>query len=89
MHTKEPGIYRYAGCKSRFPSEDGFTQVPGFTPMLICKFASQSSRPEKIRDWISYLEQLNERHGSDSEARRTLERLLDEARSWEREIAFA
>jgi hypothetical protein len=57
--------------------------------MLICKFATQSSRPEKIRDWIAYLEQLSARHGYDSEARQTLERLLDEARSWEREIAFA
>lgn len=63
--------------------------VSGFTHMLICKFASQSSRPEKIRDWISYLEQLSTRHGSDSEARQMLQRLLDEARSWEREIAAA
>lgn len=57
--------------------------------MLICKFASHASRPEKIRDWISYLEELTERHASDSEARQTLARLLDEARSWEREILYA
>lgn len=57
--------------------------------MLICKFASQSSRPEKIRDWISYLEELTERHESDTEARQMLLRLLDEARSWEQEIAYA
>ena len=57
--------------------------------MLICKFASQSSRPEKIRDWISYLEELSDKHESNVEARRTLSRLLDEARSWEREIAYA
>ena len=57
--------------------------------MLICKFASQSSRPEKIRDWISYLEDLTRRHDEDADARRTLEQLLDEARNWEREIAYA
>jgi hypothetical protein len=57
--------------------------------MLICKFASQSSRPEKIRDWIAYLEDLTRKHQSDSDARRTLEQLLDEARNWEQEIAYA
>jgi hypothetical protein len=57
--------------------------------MLICKFASQSSRPEKIQDWIAYLEDLNRKHNQDADARRTLEQLLDEARNWAREISYA
>lgn len=50
--------------------------------MLICKFASQSSRPEKIQGWISYLQELSEKHAADSDARHMVERLLDEARKW-------
>lgn len=56
--------------------------------MLICKFASQSSRPEKIRDWIAYLEELSEKKGSDSEARHTLEQLLAEARMWTQDSTY-
>ena len=59
------------------------------TLMLICKFASHRSRPEKIQGWISYLEELSEKHESDSEARRTLDHLLDEARGWTEPISFA
>lgn len=57
--------------------------------MLICKFASQSSRPEKILDWIAYLEDLTRKHDQDADARRTLEQLLDEARNWAQEISYA
>ena len=57
--------------------------------MLICKFASQSSRPEKIQDWIAYLEDLTRKHNQDTDARHTLEQLLDEARSWAQEISYA
>jgi small-conductance mechanosensitive channel len=57
--------------------------------MLICKFASQSSRPEKIQDWIAYLENLTQKHNQDADAQRTLEQLLDEARNWAREISYA
>ena len=57
--------------------------------MLICKFASQSSRPEKIQDWIAYLEDLTRKHNQDTDARHTLEQLLHEARSWAQEISYA
>jgi hypothetical protein len=50
--------------------------------MLICKFASPQSRAEKIRDWIAYLEDLSRKHESDSEAKRTVSQLLEEARMW-------
>jgi hypothetical protein len=55
--------------------------------MLICKFASHRSRPDKIRDWINYLEALKGRHENDSNARSTLKNLLDEARTWTAESA--
>ena len=57
--------------------------------MLICKFASPASRPEKIRDWISYLEDRAAKCDGDAEALRLLERLLDEARVWTDRAAVA
>ena len=49
--------------------------------MLICKFASQNSSVEKIHDWIAYLEGLS-RKEADTEARRIVDELLEEARCW-------
>ena len=57
--------------------------------MLICKFATPRSRPEKIRDWISYLEDLARRCESDADSRQTLELLLNEARTWTPQAAVA
>jgi hypothetical protein len=50
--------------------------------MLICKFASPRSHPQRIRDWLAYLERLAEKHGDDHEARRTLEGLMHQGQSW-------
>jgi hypothetical protein len=52
------------------------------TTMLICKFASPRSQPERIRDWLAYLEQLAGRHEDDGDALRTLRDLRSQAEGW-------
>lgn len=56
--------------------------------MLICKFATAHSSPEKIQGFITYLEELSRKPEADSEARETVAQLLEEARSWTAEPAL-
>jgi hypothetical protein len=50
--------------------------------MLICKFASPDSHPDRIRGWVHYLEQLARKHGDDADATRTLRELVAQAEDW-------
>jgi hypothetical protein len=50
--------------------------------VLFCSFASQRSRPEKIRQWIDYLRDNQQRHRDDPDAVRLFESLLVTAQGW-------
>jgi hypothetical protein len=50
--------------------------------MLICKFASPDSDPDRIRGWVDYLAQLARKHGDDAEATLTLRELMAQAEDW-------
>ena len=55
----------------------------GFSvPFLICTFASRRSRPEKIRRWIEYLDQLQQVHADSAERLLTISILRSKAQSW-------
>lgn len=57
--------------------------------MLICKFASERSAPARIQSYLTYLTEIEQKHGSDSQARQLVEKLRVEAQSWlgKRELA--
>ena len=50
--------------------------------MLFCKFASPRSAPGRIRRWVEYLGELEQRNAQDATAVQTLRNLRDEAFSW-------
>ncbi len=50
--------------------------------MLICRPVSPRSAPEKIRWWISYLEEIRAKYQQDPAALATIERCLVQARGW-------
>lgn len=50
--------------------------------MLICKFASPRSDERKIRNWINYLEGLEQKHANDTSSRQVIEYFLTEAKGW-------
>lgn len=49
---------------------------------LICTYASEHSRPEKIRRWISDLQELRDHCGDDPSRAEMIDLLLGRARSW-------
>jgi hypothetical protein len=50
--------------------------------LLICKFASPRSKPEKIQRWIAYLDRVQERALPDASQLELVHQLRSEARSW-------
>jgi len=49
---------------------------------LVCTYASERSRPEKIEAWISELLGLREEHREYPDRVETIEVLLEKARGW-------
>lgn len=50
--------------------------------LLICKFASKHSRPEKIQAWIAYLDDLQRAPDVQPDERKVLTDLHDQAQQW-------
>jgi hypothetical protein len=50
--------------------------------MLICKFASERSAPARIQSFLTYLQEIEQKHGTDAQARMVVEKLRLEAQSW-------
>ena len=50
--------------------------------LLICKFASAESKPEKIHRWIEYLDQVQQRQRAVEPDRALLTELRSEAERW-------
>jgi len=50
--------------------------------MLICKFASPRSGPARIRRYLEYLEGMRADPRAAGEIAATLDRLIEQARSW-------
>jgi hypothetical protein len=51
-------------------------------PFLICTFASERSRPEKIRRWIAYLDELQHAHRDSVDRRHAIAILRSRASGW-------
>lgn len=49
---------------------------------LLCSYASERSRPEKIQAWISELVRLRAEHGQVPERAEAIDKLLTKAQSW-------
>lgn len=50
--------------------------------VLICKFASARSRPDKIQRWIAYLDEVETRAQARSADPELVHRLRSEAERW-------
>jgi len=51
-------------------------------PFLICTFASERSRPEKIRRWIAYLDEMQSVHRDSPDRLQAITILRSRAASW-------
>lgn len=50
--------------------------------LLLCSYASERSRPDKIEAWISELSRYRELHKDDPERLESIEILLNRAHGW-------
>ena len=53
--------------------------------VLLCRFASPRSAPDRIRRWITYLEEKRAVHADDVDDLQLIEGLLSTAREWANE----
>lgn len=51
-------------------------------PILICSFASPRSRPEKIRRWIAYLDEMGRAQADSRDRLQTISILRSRALGW-------